>query len=160
MDNGGSRLEGGFTLLEVVVASAVILVVLLPSAALLATSNQKLGGDQQKLAASNLAAGLLDQDRAAADSQTWPPTLPDTGGATSAQAVAGVTFTLSQSAGWCALSNGVWGSYPSAPNNPASYGVVVTVTWHHALQSLTTGTLFTTPPTVTAPTSGSCPAGI
>jgi prepilin-type N-terminal cleavage/methylation domain-containing protein len=151
--------DEGFTLIEVVVASVVLLIVLVPGMWLLATSSSYVSQSKNKVAAANLASGLLEQDRASADAQTWTsnaPTLTDT--SASSVTVTGTPFSVEQTGGWCAESSGGWASYSSAPSTPAAYGVLATVTWQSGQQSLQVGTVLPTPATgVTAPSSGTCP---
>lgn len=151
--------EDGFTLIEVVVASVVLLIVLVPGMLLLTTSSGYVSQSKNKIAAANLASGMLEQDRTTADAQTWvsnAPALADTG--VTATTVAGTTFSVDQTGGWCAESAGAWASYSSAPATPAAYGVLVTVTWQSGQQKVQAGTILATPATgVTAPSSGTCP---
>jgi type II secretory pathway pseudopilin PulG len=150
-DGPSKRTDEGFTLLEVVVAGVIMILVLVPSAMLLSTSAKVLGVTQAKIVAANVATGVLEEDRAVADSVTWSgapaPSLPVP---TSPTTVNGVKFSVSQSGGWCALSAGAWGDYASAPSAPPAYGVLVTVSWLSGAHSITAGEALTTPVAVVA----------
>jgi type II secretory pathway pseudopilin PulG len=159
--------QGGFTLVEVIVAGVIMVMVLVPSAMLLSSSAKVLTVTQSKIVAANLAAGVLDEDRALADAKAWSgspiaPTLP----APAASSVNGVAFGVTRTTGWCTLAGGVWTSYASVPTTPVAYGVLVTVTWLAQAHSLSAGAVLTTPGAVVlagpgltggAPSAGTCP---
>src|SRR5271169_2258245 len=99
--------ERGFTLVEVLVAGVLMILVLVPSALVMSTSTRVLTLNRATVVAANVLAGVLEQDRAWVDSVPWKatagvvapkPAVPAPAGPT----VNGVTFTVSQSFGWCA----------------------------------------------------------
>ena len=143
--------EQGFTLVEVIVAGVIMLVVLLPSAMLLSSSAKAITANQAKVVAANLASGVLEEARAAADSQTWTgtPVAPNLPSPTTPGPVNGIVYTVTEQGGWCAptTANGVtgWGDYASAPSSPPAYAVLVTVTWLGASHTLTFGAMLATP---------------
>ncbi len=142
-------------------AGILLLVVLLPSAMILSVSTKALSVDQAKVVASNLASGVLEQDRAAADSAPWctfptPPSAPvcqepprPSLTTLSPQRVNGITFTFTRAAGWCAESTSslgitTWSDYSSLPGEPQAYAEYVTVSWL-GTYSLSAGQVFTSP---------------
>ncbi|HXX89119.1 MAG TPA: hypothetical protein VEI83_02705 [Acidimicrobiales bacterium] len=170
---GASRAgsEIGFTLVEVVVAGTIMIMVLVPSAMLLSSSARVLSVTQAKIVAANLAAGVLDEDRALAGTSSWTgspvaPTLPAPATPTT---VNGIAFTVTQAAGWCTLAagSGSWSGYATPPTPPAAYGILVTVKWLSGSHWVTSGETLATPGVVAAAgtgnpggapsTSGSCP---
>jgi type II secretory pathway pseudopilin PulG len=146
-------LEQGFTLVEVIVAGVIMLTVLLPTAMLMSSSTKALSLNQTKVVAANLASGVLEEARAAADSQTWSgtPVSPNLPAPQAPGPINGVTYTVTEQSGWCAPAtvNGVsaWADYASMPSSPPAYGVLVTVTWLGASHVLTFGEVLTTPVT-------------
>jgi len=143
------------------VAGILLLVILLPSAMVLSVSSKALSVDQARVVASNLASGVLEQDRAAADSAPWctfpaPPATPVCEASPqpslttlSPQKVNGVTFTFTRAVGWCAesmSSQGVttWSDYAALPGEPQAYAEYITVSWH-GTHSLSAGQVFTSP---------------
>lgn len=143
--------DGGFTLVEVIVAGVIMVMVLVPSAILLSSSAKVLTITQAKIVAANLAGGVLDEDRAVAGASVWAgtpvaPTLPTP----SVNTVNGVTFSVSQTKGWCALSSGAWANYVAAPAAPPAYGILVQVSWLGGAHSVTAGAALSTPMVVVA----------
>jgi hypothetical protein len=155
---------------EVLVATVVMLAVLVPASLLLATSTKVLSFSQAKWVASNLLAGVLEQDRTVAETAgaagtsgwsaqgaTIAPVLPSL---SSTKMVNGVTFRFTRSVGWCAEQtvNGLtsWGNFPDAHTavfgvingttvyQPPAYGEFVTVSWPGG-HSLGAGQVITTP---------------
>src|SRR5271169_2735436 len=133
----GAR-EQGFTLVEVIVAGVVMMTVLIPSAMLLSSSAKVLTVTQAKIVAADLATGVLEEDRALADSGPWSgsppaPLLPSlcTTPPMGTQTVNGVVFTIGHCGGWCAQATGAgattWADYAATPVAPPAYGVLVTV---------------------------------
>ena len=172
--------ERGFTLVEVLVATVIMLVVLVPSSLLLSSSTSVLSYSQSKWVASNLLAGIMEQDRAVAEesgistSGGWPasggnpiaPSLP----AISSRTVNGVTFSFTRTLGWCAEQtvNGVtnWGDYPNADTvvfttvpatvyQPPAFSEYVVVEWPG--HSLGSGQVLPTPAANQELTNGNPP---
>jgi Tfp pilus assembly protein PilV len=162
--------ERGVTLVEVLVATVVMLAVLVPASLLLATSTKVLSFSQAKWVASNLLAGVLEQDRAVAETagtvgtSGWSlhggviaPVLPSL---SSTKQVNGVIFSFTRTVGWCAEQTvgGVtsWANFPNANTvvfgvingatvyQPPAYGEFVTVSWPGG-HSLGAGQVIATP---------------
>jgi Tfp pilus assembly protein PilV len=155
------RLQGGFTMVEVVVAAVVLLIVLVPASGLLSNSGNFVTESKAQAEASHLASGLLEQDRASAASSSWwgagtPPTpaLADT--TPTVESVGGVPFSVRQQGGWCAETNGAWGStFTNA--SEVGYGVQATVTWQAGTHQVVSTTVLAVPLSIALPNSGSCP---
>lgn len=161
----GYERESGVSLVEVVLAGALLMTVLMPSAALLRNSDSVLGLNKAKVVAANLAGGQLEADRAAADDGTWSSDVPSLATPSSSVQVpnGGETYAVSQVSGWCAEdSSGTWTNYtsndPPPSTSPAAYLVKVTVSWLGGTQSVWAAATLTTPSSVTAPASGTCPS--
>jgi prepilin-type N-terminal cleavage/methylation domain-containing protein len=153
--------ERGFTLVEVLVATVVMIGVLVPASLLLATSTKVLSFSQAKWVGSNLLAGVLERDRAAAEgagtvgASGWSgtPIAPSLPSLPATKQVNGVTFSFGRTTGWCAEQtvNGVttWANYPntntvvfgvingSTVYQPPAFGEFVTVSWPggHSVQA-------------------------
>lgn len=159
------RDESGFGLLEVVIAGALLMLVLIPAAGVLYTSETALATNRSKVVAANVANGVLETDRAIADQETWSGSAPSLPVPASQVTASRVSYTVDQSAGWCAESAGkaaTWGSYSptSTMAGQPAYAVQVTVYWgdKQAPSTEAFGELLTTPPGVTPPASStSCP---
>lgn len=147
--------QEGLSLLEVVIAVSVLLAVLVPTGFLLTTSGSVLADNRSTTVAANLASGQLQQDRTTAVSHGQLPAA-----STSTTVVDGVTYTLTQSVGWCGESTGGWGDYQAAAPGSTAYGVLVTVSWRGSAPSVSAAGLLTTPasdPGMVPPSSESCP---
>lgn len=136
-------LEEGQSLVEVLIAIVVLVAVLVPALLLVTKSTQAVYNNQYKVAAVNLANGQLEADRTqAVTGQTLTLTPP-----TPSVTVGTETYSVSQSANWCApptTAGGSWTPYTSGGASYA-YGVAVTVTWKGDSTGVQVSGVLTTP---------------
>ncbi|MDA8071370.1 MAG: hypothetical protein M0Z82_07125 [Actinomycetota bacterium] len=144
-----------------VIAGVLLMLVLIPAAGVLYTSETALATNRSKVVAANLANGVLETDRAIADQETWSGSAPSLPVPASHVTASRVSYTVDQSAGWCAESTtgstASWGTYSSTSTTAGqpAYAVQVTVSWgdKQAPSTVAFGELLTTPPGVTPPAS-------